>query len=46
MEFSSPLGGLHEGFAMGVAGEMKNGTAVAELGSLVCSHDASLLLQV
>ena len=37
MEFSSLLGGLREGFAMGVVGKMKNGTAVAELASLVCA---------
>jgi len=46
MEFSSLLGGLREGFAMGAAGEMKNGTMVAELASLVCSHviDAGAVL--
>jgi len=27
-----------EGFAMGAAGEIKNGTAVAELASLVCAR--------
>jgi len=38
MEFSSLLDGLREGFAMGAAGEMKNGTTVAELVSLVCAR--------
>jgi len=38
MEFSSLLGGLREGFAMGAAGEMKNETVVDELASLVCAR--------
>ncbi|QCD78697.1 hypothetical protein DEO72_LG1g2334 [Vigna unguiculata] len=38
MEFLSLLGGLPEGFAMGAASEMKNGTAVAKLASLVCAR--------